>query len=65
MFATTFDGMLHGLDTKTGKTVWEQQLPAGTNTGVTVSGDTVIAPAGIAVSQGQTPSITAYRIGGK
>jgi outer membrane protein assembly factor BamB len=65
VFATTFDGVLHALDAKSGKPVWEQQLPAGTNTGAMVHDDTVIAPAGLAVAQGQTPSITAYRLDGK
>jgi hypothetical protein len=30
-----------------------------------VHDDTVIAPAGLAVAQGQTPAITAYRLDGK
>jgi hypothetical protein len=29
---------------------------------VSVSGDTVVAPAGIAVESGQTPEIVAYRL---
>jgi alcohol dehydrogenase (cytochrome c) len=65
VFATTFDGILHALSTKSGKILWEQQLPAGTNTGVMVHDGTVIAPAGLATQQGQTPSITAYSLGGK
>jgi glucose dehydrogenase len=65
VFATTFDGILHALSTKTGKILWEQQLPAATNTGVMVHGDTVIAPAGLATQQGQTPSITAYSLNTK
>jgi glucose dehydrogenase len=65
VFATTFDGILHALSAKTGKILWEQQLPAATNTGVMVHGDTVIAPAGLATQQGQTPSITAYSLNTK
>ncbi|MCU1675439.1 MAG: cytochrome c class [Frankiales bacterium] len=65
VFATTFDGLVHALSAKTGKTLWEQQLPASINTGVMINGDTVIAPAGLAAGQGQTPTIMAYRLGGK
>jgi glucose dehydrogenase len=65
VFATTFDGVLHAVDAKKGKILWEQQLPAGTNTGVTVHDGTVIAPAGLATQQGQTPSITVYNLSGK
>jgi hypothetical protein len=41
-----------------------ETLPAGINTGVSISGDTVIAPAGLASAEGQTPEIVAYRLGG-
>jgi len=65
VFATTFDGVLHAVSAKTGKTLWEQQLPASTNTGVTVHDNTVIAPAGLAAGQGQTPAIVTYTLNGK
>jgi alcohol dehydrogenase (cytochrome c) len=65
VFSTTFDGILHANDAKTGKPLWDQQLPAATNTGVTVHEGTVIAPAGLAAGQGQTPSIVAYTLDGK
>jgi glucose dehydrogenase len=65
VFATTFDGLLHALDAKSGKILWEDQLPASTNTGVMVHDDTVIAPAGLATDQSQTPGITAYSLKGK
>lgn len=64
VFATTYDGKVHGYETKSGRLVWQEELPAGTNAGVTVSGDTLIAPAGVASSEGQTPQIVAYRLGG-
>jgi glucose dehydrogenase len=64
VFATTFDGQVYALSTKTGDTVWNAALPAATNTGVAVSGDTVIAAGGLAAAQGQTPALTAYRLGG-
>lgn len=65
VFATTFDGVVHAVNAKNGKTLWEQQLPAGTNTGVTVHQGTVVAPAGLATAQGQTPSIITYTLNGK
>ena len=65
VFATTFDGQLLALSAKTGDTVWSDSLPAGSNTGVAVSGDTVIAAGGLAAAQGQAPAMVAYRLGGK
>jgi outer membrane protein assembly factor BamB len=64
VFATTYDGKVYGFDTGSGRQAWQTQLPAGTNTGVTVEGDMVIAPAGVAAAEGQTPQIVAYRLGG-
>lgn len=64
VFATTFSGELVALSTATGAVEWQTQLPAGTNTGVAVSGDTLIAPAGFAGTSGQQPQLVAYRLGG-
>lgn len=64
VFVTTYDGSIYAFDSKSGKVLWQDSLPAGTNTGVAVSGDTVIAPAGVAAIEGQTPQIVAYRLGG-
>ncbi len=63
VFATTFEGSLYAFDAKTGNVVWETKLPAATNTGVVVSGNTLIAPAGLAAGAGQTPEMVAYRYG--
>jgi outer membrane protein assembly factor BamB len=57
-----FDGKLFAFNDSNGSIAWETQLPAGINTGVSVSGGTVVAPAGIAVESGQTPEIVAYRL---
>jgi outer membrane protein assembly factor BamB len=65
VFFTTFDGTVHGLDAGTGGEVWQGALPAASNTGVMISGDTLIVPAGLAVAEGQKPAIVAYRLGGK
>ena len=64
VFATTFDGKVWAYDTQSGRQLWQEQLPAGSNAGVTISGETVVAPAGLASAEGQTPEIVAYRLGG-
>jgi len=64
VFATTYEGTVSAYDAKTGQVVWREKLPAGTNSGVMLEGDTLIAPAGIAASAGQTPQIVAFRAGG-
>ncbi|HKA66547.1 MAG TPA: PQQ-binding-like beta-propeller repeat protein, partial [Solirubrobacterales bacterium] len=64
VFVTTFEGTVYAFDTKNGNEVWTATLPASVNTGVAVSGDTVIVPAGLASAEGQTPEIVAYRLGG-
>lgn len=65
VFFTTFDGLVHGLDAKTGGEVWQGSLPAASNTGVMVSGDTLLVPAGLPVAEGQKPALVAYRLSGK
>jgi outer membrane protein assembly factor BamB len=62
VFATTSEGTVYGFDTTNGTVLWTTQLPAGTNTGVAVSGDTLIAPAGLAQQSGQTAELVAYRL---
>jgi outer membrane protein assembly factor BamB len=62
VFFATFDGTVHGLDANSGGELWTASLPAGANSGVTASGDTLIVPAGIATAEGQTPEIVAYRV---
>ncbi len=63
VFATSFDGIVHALDAKTGGEVWQGALPAGTNSGVSISGDTVVAAAGLPLAEGQKAQIVAYRLG--
>ena len=64
VFATSFEGTVSAFEAKSGQVVWRETLPAGTNTGVMANGDTLIAPAGVASAEGQTPQIVAYRLGG-
>jgi outer membrane protein assembly factor BamB len=59
---TDFAGDLFALDAETGNAVWEAKLPAGSNTGVTVSGNTLLAPAGLPEGQGQQAALVAYRL---
>jgi outer membrane protein assembly factor BamB len=62
VFTTTYDGNVSAYDASNGSVVWREKLPAGTNSGVTVSGDTLIAPAGVAAAEGQKAQIVAYRL---
>jgi alcohol dehydrogenase (cytochrome c) len=64
VFFATYEGTLHGLDAETGGEVWSASLPAGSNSGMTASGDTLIVPAGLPTAEGQTPALVAYRLGG-
>lgn len=64
VFATTYEGTIFAFDTKGGRVVWQASLPTGTNVGVMVSGDTLLAPAGVPLAEGQAPSIVAYRLSG-
>jgi alcohol dehydrogenase (cytochrome c) len=62
VFFATFDGTVHGLDVKTGGEVWTASLPAGSNSGVAVSGDTLVVPAGIPAAEGQQPELVAFKL---
>jgi outer membrane protein assembly factor BamB len=64
VFATTSDGNVQAFETGSGRLAWQETLPTGTNAGVTVAEDMVIAPAGLASEEGQTPQIVAFKLGG-
>jgi outer membrane protein assembly factor BamB len=64
VFTTSSDGTLYAFDASSGSVLSEMRLPAGSNTGVAVSGNTVIVPAGLAQAAGQTPELIAYRLDG-
>jgi outer membrane protein assembly factor BamB/lysine/ornithine N-monooxygenase len=64
VFFTTLEGTLHGLDASNGGEVWSAPLPAGSNSGVVASGDSLLVGAGIPVAEGQAPALVAYRLGG-
>jgi glucose dehydrogenase len=62
VFSTTYDGTVSAFNAKTGSVVWREKLPAGTNSGVTVEDNMLIAPAGVAAAEGQKPQIIAYKL---
>lgn len=62
VFFTTFDGTVHGLDVNSGGELWSASLPAGSNSAVAASGDTLVVPAGIATAEGQKPELIAYSV---
>jgi outer membrane protein assembly factor BamB len=64
VFFTTFDGTVHGLDATTGGEVWQGSLPASSNAGVAISGDTLLVPAGLPTEEGQKAELVAFRLGG-
>jgi outer membrane protein assembly factor BamB len=64
VFLPAFEGNVYALDAESGGEVWVGTLPAGINTSVSISGDTMVAPAGLASAEGQTPEMVAYRLGG-
>ncbi len=63
VFTTDFEGTLFAFNASSGATAWESKLPAGTNTGVAVDGNTLLAPAGLALASGQSPALVAYSLG--
>lgn len=63
VFATTSEGTIYAYDVNTGGEVWTASLPAGSNVGVIASGDTLIAPAGLPLAEGQTAKLVALRLG--
>jgi outer membrane protein assembly factor BamB len=63
VFATSYEGSVSAFAAKSGQVLWREKLPAGTNSGVMANGSTLIAPAGLAASEGQKPVIVAYKLG--
>lgn len=62
VFFATYDGVVHGLDAEGGDEVWTEELPAGSNSGMTASGNSLIVPAGLPVAEGQVPALVAYSL---
>lgn len=64
VFTTTYDGTLWALDAKTGAVLWQSKLPTGSNAGITVAGNMIIAEAGVEGTGGRHEAIVAYQLGG-
>ena len=64
VFETTSEGLIYGLDAKTGGEIWQGGLPAGTNAGVIASGEYLIGAAGLPLAEGQVPEMVAFKLGG-
>lgn len=64
VFFATSDGTVRALDVNNGNSRWEQKLPTGSNSGLAISGDTVVAPAGLPNEGGGAPTVVAYRLSG-
>ena len=64
VFVTAAEGIVYALSAKSGGELWNAQLPAGTNAGVMVSDDMVVAGAGLLMAEGQVPAVVAFRLGG-
>ena len=62
VFTTTFDGTVWALNSPTAQVLWQQEAPAGTNTPVTIAGDTVITAGSFPQTKTQVPAIVAYRL---
>jgi outer membrane protein assembly factor BamB len=63
VFATDYEGTVTAFKASNGQILWREKLPAGTNSGVMANANMLIAPAGLAAAEGQTPKIVAYRAG--
>ena len=61
-FTTTFDGTVWALNSQTCQLLWHKKLPAGTNTPVTIAGDTVVTAGSFPTTKTQVPAIVAYRL---
>jgi outer membrane protein assembly factor BamB len=63
VFATNYEGSVSAFNAKSGQILWRERLPAGTNSGVMANGNMLIAPAGLATTEGQKAEIVAYELG--
>jgi outer membrane protein assembly factor BamB len=65
VFTTTLNGVVAALSRKDGAIIWTAQLPAGSNAPLAISGDTLIAGAGLASKTSGHAAVVAYRLGAK
>lgn len=65
VFTTTFDGVVHALNARTGDEVWQATLPAVSNAPVAISGEYVFSAGAWPQTAGQSAQIVAYKLGAK
>jgi outer membrane protein assembly factor BamB len=63
LFTTLFDGRVVAYSLDDGSEVWSARLPAGTNSPLSIAGDTLIAAAGYPQGADQTPQLVAFKLG--
>ena len=63
VFTTTLVGDVIALSRKDGSIVWTSHLPGGSNATLAISGDTLLAGAGLPLSTTQHPVVVAYQLG--
>jgi alcohol dehydrogenase (cytochrome c) len=63
VFTTTYDGVVHAVNTHTGQEVWQQTLPTVTNTPVVINGPYLFTAASWPQTADQTAQILAFRLG--
>ena len=63
VFTTTLTGDLIALSRKDGSIVWTSHLPAGSNATLAISGDTLLAGAGLPLNTTQHAVVVAYQLG--
>jgi outer membrane protein assembly factor BamB len=62
VFTTTFTGEVAALSRANGSIVWTSRLPAGSNSTLAITGDTLLAGAGLPLSSTDHTALVAYRI---
>lgn len=62
VFTTTFTGQLLALSRGKGSVMWSTNLPAGSNSTLAITGDTLLAGAGLPLSTTQRTALVAYRL---
>ncbi|HWC49483.1 MAG TPA: PQQ-binding-like beta-propeller repeat protein [Solirubrobacterales bacterium] len=63
VISSTFDGRIYAFNAKNGDEVWSEELAPHAEGGVTVTGNTLLARAGL-VDREEVPQLVAYRLGG-
>lgn len=63
VFTTLFTGKLVAYSAEDGSEVWSTDLPAGTNSPLTIVGDTLVTAAGFPQGKDEKPELVVYRLG--